>query len=347
MRNMHSLARNVLHAKLHGQPYKLNYAVTYACNAQCTICNTWKIYQTAPEKQKEELTLGEIDAIFENFNLSWISLTGGEPFLRKDLAEITSIVEKRNPHLTLLTIPTNGSLPDTVSHTIDRILEETNIPNIYVTVSLDGEEPLHDQLRGAQGLWKKAKKTYELLDSLENNRFKVLVEFTVSKYNSGHLERALDSFGITDYSKVVVTAAHSSYFYSTNTHDLHTASSADQVAQFSTMRTHTSPENIIASVYIKLLEKYLRNSPFSLQCVSGRSSFFLDPYGYLYPCISMDAPFGNLKESSLHQLLCQETADALRQQITRRECPGCLTPCEAYQTILETFPRALVAAYLT
>ncbi len=346
MRKMHNLAHNIFQAKLKGQPYKLNYAVTYQCNARCKICNTWKKYVISPEKQKEELTLCEIDAIFENFNLSWISLTGGEPFLRKDLAEIVSTVEKHNPYLTLLTIPTNGYLPETIFKTVNCILGETQIPNVFVTVSLDGDQTLHDHLRGVTGLWKKARKTYDMLDSIENDRFRVLLEFTVSKHDAGHLENALDSFNITDYSRVVLTAAHSSHFYGTDYQDLHHGSSVTQVNQFYSMCNHFTPESMLASVYIKLLEKYLQDIPFSLQCVSGRSSFFLDPYGYLYPCISMDEPFGNLKEFPLDQLLHQEKGHSILQHIKRGECPRCWTPCEAYQTILENFPKALAAAYL-
>jgi molybdenum cofactor biosynthesis enzyme MoaA len=140
MRKMHSLAYNVLKAKLKGRPYKLNYAVTYRCNARCKICNTWKKYVDSPENQKEELKLDEIDSIFRNFDLTWISLTGGEPFLRNDLPDIAAIIYTHNPHIHLLTIPTNGSLPDTIFGSVERILEETEIPNMVVSVSLDGDE---------------------------------------------------------------------------------------------------------------------------------------------------------------------------------------------------------------
>lgn len=344
MREMHSLAYSVAKAKCRGNPYKVTYAVTYHCNARCTICNIWKKYVEAPQKIREELTLFEIDAIFNHFDLSWISLTGGEPFLRDDLADIVFTVEKNNPHLRLLTIPTNGSLPAGILKTVESILEETEIPNIYVSISVDGDENLHDRLRGVKGLWKKARKTYELLKAIENDGFKVLLEFTISKYNAGHLQDVLDSFEVTD-SNVVLTAAHSSYFYCTEHDDLHNASSVTEVNQFNALHKHSTVESILPLLYTKLLEKYLQGSP-TIQCVSGQSSFFLDPYGFLYPCISMDAPFGNVKESSLPQILKTDTAVDVVKQIKDGKCPGCWTPCEAYQSILENLPRAFVNAYL-
>ena len=346
MRKMHTLLYSIARTKMRRLPYKLNYAVTYQCNAQCNICNIWRTYTESPEKQKEELKLPEIEAIFKDFDLSWVSLTGGEPFLREDLADIASVIKDSNPHLELLSIPTNGSLPHTIFRTVERILEETEISNIYVSVSLDGDEPLHDRLRGVEGLWKKARTTYELLNSIEDDRFNLVVEFTVSKYNAGHLQRALDSFGVTDYSGVVLTAAHSSYFYCTEKQKLHEASSVAQVNQFRSLNRGSSLESILPSVYTCLLEKYIQGDLIPLQCVSGRSSLFLDPYGFLYPCITMEKAFGNLKDSSLPQLLHTENARTIFRTIREGKCPGCWTPCEAYQTILENFPKALVSAYL-
>jgi MoaA/NifB/PqqE/SkfB family radical SAM enzyme len=345
MRKIFDLARHIARAKVKRIPYKLNYAVTYACNARCTICNIWKTYVESPEKQKEELKLDEINTIFENFDLSWISLTGGEPFLRKDIHDIISVVNEKNTHLHLLSIPTNGSLPDVTVKTVEYTLEETDIPNVYITVSLDGDEEHHDSMRGMKGLWNKARKTYELLNTIEDERFRVFVEFTVSKYNAGHLVTALDSFGITDYSAVVVTAAHSSYYYCTDVKDLHEESSVTQVKKFASLCQFSSLEGLIPSLYIRLLEKYLQGD-LPNRCVSGRSSFFLDPYGFLYPCISMDRTFGNLKESTLDELIHSEKGQNIIQKAKEGKCPGCWTPCEAYQSILENFPYFLASAYL-
>ncbi|MBU6996837.1 MAG: radical SAM protein [Theionarchaea archaeon] len=343
MKNLHSLVYSVARAMYRQDPYKVTYAVTYQCNARCKICNIWKKYVQVPQKKAEELTLPEIGAIFSQFDLSWVSLTGGEPFLRDDLVDIVSAIEECSPHLSLLTIPTNGSLPETARRATESILEETRIQNVVVTVSVDGDELLHDELRGVPGLWKKARTLYHMLSSMENDRFSVLLEFTVSKHNAGYLDRAIRSFG-ADYSQVVITAAHSSYFYRTELHHLHNSSSAQQVSQFNASCPRYDPRSILSFLYTRLLEKYLKGTPVPLHCVSGRSSFFLDPYGVLYPCITMETPFGSLREDSLHNLLKGERASAIIHRIRDHKCPGCWTPCEAYQTIVENLPRAVIAA---
>lgn len=341
MKKMHSLAYSIAKAKSKGMPYKLNFAVTYQCNARCKICNIWKKYKKNPEKQKKELNLEEIESIFKYFDLSWISLTGGEPFLRKDLANIVITIKKHNPHFHLLSIPTNGSLPEFIYDTVIKILDETDIANIIINVSVDGDQKLHDSLRGVPGLWKKAKKTYELLTTIDNNRFKTFVEFTLSKYNAGNLKKVLRSFDV-DYSRVVLTAAHSSFFYCTDLTDLHEKSSINQVKEFHKIVNGDTPINIVTSLYTKLLEKYLQGASFP--CVSGHSSFFLDPYGILYPCIFVDEPVGDVKKYPLSRVLATDQATHVINAITKT-CPGCWTPCEAYQAILERLPRAVFAAY--
>ena len=63
-------------------PYKLAMALTYRCNLRCKICSIWK--KTEPP----ELTLAEIRNLFLASNkFSWVALTGGEAFLRDDMAQ--------------------------------------------------------------------------------------------------------------------------------------------------------------------------------------------------------------------------------------------------------------------
>lgn len=342
MQHLASVACSILCAKLKGIPYKLNYAVTYRCNSRCRLCNIWKRYVESPEQQEEELTLPEVDAIFRQFDLSWLSLTGGEPFLREDLADIALTISRTNRHLQLLSIPTNGSLPDTVTEAVKAILKRVNVANFFVSVSVDGDQKLHNDLRG-EGFWEKAKQTYEYLSSIRDKRFRVFLEYTISKYNAGYLKPALDSFGVTDYARVVVTAAHSSFFYRSNDEDLHDGSSLEQVRAYLSL-VHPTVEGMVPYVYGTLLEQYLKKKRVPLRCVSGHSSFFLDPSGWLYPCISVGESLGNLRRTALSVILKEKAP--LLDRIRRGECPGCWTPCEAYQTILENFPRAMAFVLL-
>src|SRR6476659_3386760 len=102
-------AGRVLHANVARprHPWKVNLALTYWCQYKCKTCNIWR------RKQTDELTTGEIiEFIRQNPLVSWVDLTGGEIFLRRDIADILDAVVSLWPHLVVLHFPTNGFLTD-------------------------------------------------------------------------------------------------------------------------------------------------------------------------------------------------------------------------------------------
>ena len=73
-----------------GLPLQVGFAVNNTCNTFCEMCNIW---QTKP---KHALSLDEIARVFGNSlfrHCATISLTGGEPSMRKDFAELPPLLE--------------------------------------------------------------------------------------------------------------------------------------------------------------------------------------------------------------------------------------------------------------
>jgi len=67
-----------------GSPLVLTFSITNRCNSRCKTCNIWKI----PAEESEELSLDEIELIFKSMDkLYFLNISGGEPFLRKDLVK--------------------------------------------------------------------------------------------------------------------------------------------------------------------------------------------------------------------------------------------------------------------
>ena len=71
----------------------------------------------------------------------------------------------------------------------------------------------------------------------------------------------------------------------------------------------------------------------SLPCSAASDSFFLDPYGNVYPCIFLDEPLGNAQEQPLREIWRSREAKKARQKIRNRGCPGCWVECEAFRDI--------------
>src|ERR1043166_2790477 len=81
------------------KPLKLRIGLTNRCNSKCIMCNIWKMVDNDAPWLAEELRAEEIDKILDRnsrffSNLNHISITGGEPTLRRDFVEIWEVLHR-------------------------------------------------------------------------------------------------------------------------------------------------------------------------------------------------------------------------------------------------------------
>lgn len=157
MTNMTKILPRVFRKK--GHPLQLILFITSRCNLACQHC----FYAEHLNKPSGELTLEEIQKLSENMDdLLWFSMTGGEPFLRQDIAEIAEIFYQNN-HFNVLTIVTNGILQDFTIKSVKEISRKCDKANIIIYVSIDGLEDTHNEIRMTPDGFKKSLSTiYEL-----------------------------------------------------------------------------------------------------------------------------------------------------------------------------------------
>lgn len=328
-------------------PYKLNFAVTYRCNSRCRICNIWC------KEPEGELTLDEIQKIFENSNFfSWISLTGGEPFLRQDIADIARILKEKCSSLYILNIPTNGFLTETILEKMNDVLS-LGIPKCVVTVSLDGPEEVHEYIRGILGVWKRSVETYKRLKSLSGKGLDVFFEFTVCPYNTGKfmetylaVKKEIPSISVNDFH--VNVFHHSGHFYS-NLHLEDTTSFREnlgnEINQIIAIKKRRSvnPMVFLPQTYLKLAERYAKTRRTPLECRVLSSSCFIDPKGNVFPCTIFSKNLGNLRNFGydLKRILELDETKETKRVIKELKCPNCWTPCEAYPMILGNMVKCI------
>src|SRR3989338_7943902 len=68
--------------------FRLDVAVTYLCDSACTYCKIWELHRKNPGLLNKELKLEDYEKLFDGLDISWLHLTGGEPFLKKEFVEI-------------------------------------------------------------------------------------------------------------------------------------------------------------------------------------------------------------------------------------------------------------------
>jgi Fe-coproporphyrin III synthase len=331
-------------------PYKLALSLTNECDCKCRNCSVWKTYEVKPDLKKEELTAAQLDVFFQKngAHLFWVAITGGEPFLRPDLVEIVKSCVARCPNLLLLSIVTTGYSTAQVLEKTSRILEFAPGLKLYVTVSLDGPEAIHEQNRRVKDGFTRSVQTVEGLERLtaRHRNLKVRIETVISKQNLDHLDSFLESEIIRQHGHCFAFAQESDRYFNQGSGTALQTSNADRIrAVVRRVLVGTrglSFEKLMLRIYYRLSDRFFRHPHRQvLPCYSGFASVFVGPYGEVRPCVMMPS-VGKLKDFDfdLRALMQAETMLQSRRTIIEDRCPNCWTPCEAIQTIGQGFGRA-------
>ncbi len=154
--------------------------MTRRCNLKCVHCYA----QARDEAFKNEMSTDEGKALIDDlagFGVPVLLFSGGEPLVRKDLAELAGYAVEKGMRAV---ISTNGTL---ITPEKARILKEIGLS--YVGVSLDGMEAIHDRFRGVKGAFKSA------MTGIENCQaagIKVGLRFTINKFNVSEIPAVFD-----------------------------------------------------------------------------------------------------------------------------------------------------------
>jgi MoaA/NifB/PqqE/SkfB family radical SAM enzyme len=158
-------------------PLNLTVSVTNSCNSRCSTC---RIHT----KDTPEMTLDEYDRVFRSLGKSpyWVTISGGEPFLRKDISEILrKVVDYCRPRI--ITLATNGILTDRIVNEIDKIAGNSPRLRLIVNVSIDGIGDEHDQIRNVKDGYRKAVETFHGLKQLNAPNLAVGIHTVISNFN--------------------------------------------------------------------------------------------------------------------------------------------------------------------
>lgn len=301
---------------------RANLAVTYRCNHRCKPCNIWKRHQDDSAGAEAELTAAEIRTILEKNGMIWVSLTGGEPFLRDDIADILHVCLDA---LKLTSVVTNGSRPAFTEHVLRTTLGMSR-GILAVNVSLHGSPDIHDAFTGKPGSWDSAVETLKRLSPIRCKRLHLGIEHILSVHNdygqAEYIEKLAESLRV---STTFVREQHSPYY--------------DNMEQ-TIVRQGRLPQPPLSTDIIGLANRIfvsLERRGKARGCVAGEYSCFIDPYGVTYPCLFFTPtyPVKSLRLSGY------EIGDLDCRQLVSR-CDGCWTPCETYATMMFRPWRLLV-----
>lgn len=171
-------------------PLYLTFFVTNKCNLTCEHC----FYSAELNLPTQELSLEEIEKMAKSMDPFPVLLySGGEPFIRKDLAEVTHMFYKYNK-VRYLSIPTNGSFLKWTEPTVEKMCTLCPDMTIVLNFSIDGLEEEHNRIRGGKDTFKKAMETFHTAKTWKkkfpNLRTGFVCTFTAT--NQDHIEELYD-----------------------------------------------------------------------------------------------------------------------------------------------------------
>ncbi|MFQ6118985.1 MAG: radical SAM protein [Methanosarcinales archaeon] len=161
-------------------PHSIQILLTNKCNLHCNFC----LIDASNKADKEELNTTEWLKFFERLKelrIFNISFSGGEIFLRNDLFVLLKRLRENRMHR--ITLLTNGTL---ITKEIANQLSQINIK--YISISVDGLEEKHNQLRGGGTF----QKTIKAIQSLINVGIKPQISFTPMRSNYKDLGPLID-----------------------------------------------------------------------------------------------------------------------------------------------------------
>ncbi len=335
-------------------PISLTISVTNQCNSKCKTCSIWRRYSDHQQLRATEFTVEEFDKTFDNFGgkIFWATLSGGEPFMRKDIVEIFETL-CLNCHPAVVNIPSNGLLSSVIEGNVKRMMEKNCNTDLTLNLSLDGVGDKHEKIRGIPGNFERVLDTYERLRSLkaEFPRLQVGIHTVISKYNIANAVEIYDfAKGLAADSYITEMAEHRTELFNQDddiTPDSEAYAKFAERLSDSIRRDHLHSERKVSKLtqgfrlkYYKFAAQVLRENRQVLPCYAGYASCQITPFGDVWPCciLGYDKTMGNLRESNynFNDIWQSRKANEIRKQIKNKQC-ACPLANAYYTNVLCNF----------
>ena len=342
----------------------LTFSVTNLCQSKCKTCRIWQLYRQNPKQLDAELTIEEIDKIFQSIGHVYIfNVSGGEPFLRKDFVDI---IDLACHHLSpgIIHIPTNAIATRLIAKKTQQIIKilRSRYPKTRLTVkpSLDHIDSRHDEIRGVKGNFEKVMTLFETLKTMKADypHFHVELGTVISRWNVDDIEEIAAFITKLDPESYrnEIAEQRSEMFNIENPITPGADEYKEAITFFVTqIKANMRNElffhritNAFRLVYYDLAVKILDQGRQVIPCYGGISNAHMTPYGDIWACCTLgyDKPMGNLRNFGYDfaRLWSSPQADDVRQFIHGGNC-HCPMANQMYSNILMHLPSLSKVMY--
>jgi len=264
-------------------PFVVHFDLTYCCNLHCVHC-----YITR-DKRQSECTTEEIKNTLEQLAATgalYLTFSGGEIFLRKDLPEI--IREARKLHFAVRLL-TSGTLID--NEMVGEIAEWH--PEMIAFSIYDLEPSIHDGITKKQG---SLAKTLNVISALSERNVPIKISSVLMQSNIGGYHR------LYNFAKEIGVQFQVDYRITPKTDG--------SQAPLQHHITETEVKQILGDPVFS--REYETTNPEPVQrysgvfneipCGAGHMSCYISPYGIITPCVQVPIECGSLRERTFSKI---------------------------------------------
>jgi MoaA/NifB/PqqE/SkfB family radical SAM enzyme len=266
------------------------------------MCYIWK-NPTDPREEVSPETLAKLPGGFDNLNVS-----GGEPTLRTDLAELIDVVY---PKARITEISSNGLHPERLVPIIKKY------PKIKVRFSLEGDEVTNNLIRGEKGGY--ATKLAGLRALQEAGGTDLGFAFVIQDENAAQLLDVYEMARAMGVELATSTLHNAWQFYKNDNYFYDRLRVAKQVEGLieAMLRTGSVKNWFRAYLNLGLIEKILGHDRL-IPCTAGSDFAFIDPWSDVWACnVRSDLPMGNLLRQSWDEIMNGDVARKSRLAVAQ------------------------------
>lgn len=337
---MNTMEYNQTHETGHAFDFFVQWHLTERCNLACAHCyqegkNAAEIALPAIKSAIKKIsgTIRQWSELYQiPFTVSF-SITGGEPFLRKDLSKILQEIDRHHFGVSLLT---NGTLIDK-----EKARMLADLPVKGVQVSLEGPEAIHETIRG-KGSYSSA---LSGIECLRDAGIKVTLNVTLSDVNADYfadMAALASNLGVTrlGFSRLVPYGRGLGLLTSMLARE-RLKEIYEKIFSLKNPGLEIVTGDPVASQLGEELPGSAGDGFPEGGCAAGVSGLTLLPDGTITPCRRIGIPIGNILQDSLRDIWATSSVlNALRDKkvykgkcgICRRwsMCRGCRAIAYAY-----------------
>ncbi|HET6513620.1 MAG TPA: radical SAM protein [Thermodesulfovibrionales bacterium] len=327
---------------------QIDIELSNRCNLRCRMC--WFHGEKGIGDRYEgcELTTREVFGVVDDIGkyTSSIYIGGSEPFIREDFMEILRHMKSKN---LAVSFTTNGTLLD--SGKIETLVA-LGVDAVYF--SIDGNEELHDRVRG-RGVFHQVTQSVRKLSGIKKRRMGVkpliIVNIAVRSDLIGHVKESMDAIRNATDDGADLYRLHHLWYATPSELSRHQSAVTEKLSRCAVgAASHVIPGSFVLDParlaaeimdvsrlpkvrsypdlsYTQIIKYYSKSPTVRKRCIASFFAAVIKPNGDVTFCPDEwidDYILGNILNDSFHNIWNSEEAHKFRRVLLReKHFPGC------------------------